>query len=135
MITMAKQLKVYRVEAIYGFISPDERELLGLDRWVSQGDIHVTGRTKVEALDVLERLGHRQSPYAVRLATGSSVEAMRAAGVFDEPGIIVITPMTGGRSNRAVVVRERGKPELLGRFEGSAMDRGSYRFVVGGVAD
>lgn len=126
---MAK-LKAYTL-GIHGFVAPVVGDLLGEPAHVRQASVLVVAETKRAAVGVAARARGVPTPSLsdpeFRVATGNDVDALAAAGMLDEPTVLV-TKLTAS-SSPVVQVGPDG-PTVVGEIKPD----GSYRSVFVPVA-
>lgn len=117
--TKPRKIKVFTVETWAAVINRAEREALGLDKWITQGDVLVSAPTKVAALEALEAAGHRQTANLLRLNDGGEIETLVEAGVFDGSTKVIVKGGVGNRHNRNVLDVTGKNVRVIGRLDGS----------------
>lgn len=98
------KLKVFGL-GNHGFVGAAVLRALGEPPHVRQARVLIVAPNKAAAIEVAERCRSAEARVALpsksdpefRLATGRDVDALRAAGMCDEPGILVL-PLTSWRS-------------------------------------
>lgn len=116
--TKPRKIKVFVVEGWAAVINPAEREALGLDHWITQGDVLVSAPTKAAALAALEAAGHRQAANMLRLSDGGEIGTLVEAGVFDGSTKVVVKGGTGNRHNGNVLDVTGKDMRIIGRLDG-----------------
>lgn len=129
---MARPLKVFTL-GIYGFIDQTIGEALNLPRHIRQARVLVAAPTKAEAARVLgERgfrdVGIRQPEF--RLAMGNDLDAYQAAGLLNEP-VVLVAPSNTRSGDPVVAMQPGGEPRMIGHLDGHGFD-GSQRFIPAG---
>jgi hypothetical protein len=125
-VSTVPKLKTYQVGQ-WAIISSAVQEALGLPVHRSQGRIFITAATKAAGAQLTEQTPgiYAERASALRLPMGNAFDAMAAAGLFNEPGIVVTTT-TSCNGDTAVRVATDGTITLLGRLRSI---KGSYRYV------
>lgn len=104
---------------------PRARTLMGIAAHVTQCEIVMAAPTKKACLDLARAMGLNPSVADVSPATGFQIDAMRAAGLFDEPAVYAMR-MHATFGSGIVKVTGPTHVELVGRFDGNAS---GYRVV------
>lgn len=114
---MARELKVFSL-GNGGFIDTATQETLELPSHVRQAQVLAIAATKAAAVQVLAERGFRRVSARdpeFRQAMGNDVDALRDAGLFDEPRVLV-TPLIARDGDPVAVMLLDGVPQRIGRL-------------------